>query len=46
MGDFTSEAASEHSPLDYVIAERFRSERHPEVSVDGDNPWERDLFEE
>lgn len=42
MEDF----ATEISPLDYVIAERFRSERHPEASVDGDDCWDRDLFEE
>ena len=46
MGDFQSEAAAETNPLDYVIAERFRAERHPEPSVDGDSRWERDLFEE
>lgn len=45
MGDFTLEAASEMTPLDYAIAERFRAERHPEESVDGDNRWDRDLFE-
>ncbi len=31
--------------LDYAILERFKMERHPEASVDGDNPWDRDLFE-
>ena len=46
MGDFQSDAAAEANPLDYVIAERFRAERHPEPSVDGDSRWERDLFEE
>lgn len=47
MGDFTTEAATEIDPLDYVIAERFRAERHPTASVDGDSPWERfDLFQE
>lgn len=46
MGDFAVEATTEISPLDYVIAERFRAERHPEQSVDGDDPWGRDLFEE
>ena len=46
MGDFVSDAATEIDPLGYVIAERFRSERHPERSVDGDNPWELDLFDE
>lgn len=46
MGDFIADAATEVNPLDYVIAERFRAERHPVHSVDGDNPWERDLFED
>lgn len=46
MGDFQSDAASELNPLDYVIAERFRAERHPEASVDGDDRWGYDLFEE
>ena len=46
MGDFTTEAPAELDPVDYVIAERFRAERHPERSVDGDNPYDRDLFEE
>lgn len=32
--------------VDDAIAERFKMERHPEASVDGDNPWDRDLFEE
>lgn len=36
----------EDRTLDQVIAERFRMERRPEESVDGDNRWERDLFEE
>lgn len=46
MGDFAREAVTEPDPLDYVIAERFRAERHPERSVDGDNPYDIDLFEE
>lgn len=47
MGDFTSEAVTETDPLDYVIAERFRTERHPEASVDGDDRWAGlDLFAE
>ena len=46
MGDFQTDALIGPNLLDYVIAERFRTERHPEASVDGDNPWERDLFEE
>lgn len=46
MGDFSADAASEIDPLDYVIAERFRAERHPEKSVDGDDPWDIDLFDE
>lgn len=45
MGDFVTDAA-ETDPLDYVIAERFRAERHPERSVDGDDEWARDLFDE
>lgn len=32
--------------LDAAIAARFKMERHPEESVDGDDPWDRDLFEE
>lgn len=46
MADFTADAASEIDPLDYVIAERFRAERHPERSVDGEHPWDFDPFEE
>lgn len=46
MGDFQTDAASEANPLDYVIAERFRSERHPEASVDGGDRWGINLFEE
>lgn len=46
MGDFSSDSATEIDPLDYVIAERFRAERHPEQSVDGDDRWGIDLFEE
>lgn len=47
MGDFAVDSATEIDPLDYVIAERFRAERHPERSVDGDDPWDTDrLFEE
>lgn len=45
MGDFAVDSATERDPLDYVIAERFRAERHPEASVDGEDPWDRDLFE-
>lgn len=45
MGDFQTDAASETNPLDYVIAERFRAERHPEQSVDGDDRWENDLYD-
>jgi hypothetical protein len=32
--------------LDYAIQDRFKMERHPEKSVDGDDPYERDLFAE
>ena len=46
MGDFVTDAATEPDPLDYVIAERFRTERHPEASVDGDDRWDLDLFPE
>jgi hypothetical protein len=47
MGDFQSDAASEIDPIDYVIAERFKAERHPEQSVDGGDRWAGlDLFEE
>jgi hypothetical protein len=46
MGDFVTDVPTEIDPLDYVIAERFRTERHPEASVDGDDRWNLDLFEE
>ncbi len=46
MGDFTTEAATTPDPLDYVIAQRFKAERHPEASVDGDSRWDYDPFEE
>lgn len=46
MGDFTTEAATTPDPLDYLIAQRFKAERHPETSVDGDNRWDYDPFEE
>lgn len=46
MGDFVSDVAIDYDPLDAVIRERFNSERHPERSVDGDDPYDRDLFEE
>lgn len=45
MADFQADAASETNPMDYVIAERFRAERHPERSVDGDDRWESDLYD-
>lgn len=44
MGDFISDTPTEIDPLDFVIAERFRSERSPEHSVDGDDRWNLDLF--
>lgn len=31
--------------LDSAIEQRFKMERHPPATVDGDDPWERDLFE-
>lgn len=46
MGDFVTDAPTEIDPLDFVIAERFRTERHPERSVDGDDRWNLDLFPE
>lgn len=47
MGDFTSEASGAgYDPLDYVIKERFAAERHPEASVDGDDRWDYDPFQE
>ncbi len=46
MGDFVSDAASETDPLECAIAERFRSERYPEASVDGDSRWDYDPFGE
>lgn len=45
MGDFVTDVPVNTDPLDYVISERFEMERHPEASVDGDSPWERDPFE-
>lgn len=45
MGDIATEAATETDPLSYMIAERFRAERHPEQSVDGDDRWETDLYD-
>lgn len=38
--------AVEAYELDLAIRERFKTERHPEESVDGDDRWSRDLFEE
>lgn len=32
--------------LDAAVLARFKMERHPETSVDGDDRWDRDLFEE
>jgi hypothetical protein len=32
--------------LDSAIQQRFKMERHPSATVDGDDPWTRDLFEE
>lgn len=46
MGEFKPTDDADIDPLDYVIAERFRAERHPEQSVDGDDRWDRGLFEE
>lgn len=46
MGDFVTDAATEYDPLDAVIRERFNAERHPELSVDGTDRWNLDLFEE
>jgi hypothetical protein len=46
MGDFQADATTAPDPLDYAIQERFRAERHPEQSVDGDSRWEFDLFDE
>ena len=45
MADFTADANTAPDPLDAVIADRFHAERHPEESVDGDDRWERDLYE-
>lgn len=35
----------EDETLDRAVLERFKTERHPEASVDGDDRWERDLYE-
>lgn len=32
--------------LDKAIQERFKAERRPNVTVDGENPWDLDPFEE
>lgn len=32
--------------LDGLIAERLRSERHPDASVDGEDPYDIDYFDE
>lgn len=32
--------------LDFAIRDRFKAERHPTRSVDGDDPWAFDPFEE
>jgi hypothetical protein len=31
--------------LEAAITERFKAERHPEATVDGDDRWEMDLYE-
>lgn len=31
--------------LEAAIEQRFKMERHPPATVDGDDPWTRDLFE-
>lgn len=36
----------EDEEIDHAIRERFKMERHPEESVDGDDRWARDLFDE
>lgn len=36
----------EEQDLDLAIRDRFNTERHPEVSVDGDDPWDLDPFKE
>lgn len=38
--------AMEAYELDLAIRERFNAERHPEQSVDGDDPWDLDPFAE
>ncbi len=35
----------EGETLDRAVLERFKMERNPEASVDGDDRWERDLYE-
>ena len=37
---------SETLELEASIRERFKSERYPEESVDGEDRWDRDPFEE
>lgn len=37
----------EEAELDWAIADRFKEERHPTRTVDGDDEWDRyDLFAE
>lgn len=36
----------EDMDLDFAIQDRFKEERHPTRTVDGDDEWDRDLFDE
>lgn len=44
--DRTMRDMLEEMELEIAIRERFKYERHPEASVDGENPWDRQLFAE
>lgn len=46
MGRFEVEPVIHMDPLDYEIAHRFKSERHPEATVDGEDSWDIDPFAE
>lgn len=35
----------EDQELEIAIRERFKAERFPDVTVDGEDPWDLDLFD-
>lgn len=44
--DRTMREIIEDEDTDRAIRERFHMERHPEQSVDGDDRWARDPFDD